>query len=253
MAGVVCLAGWQVWLTARLLEQDRNLELQRTREHLGETADLAMAKLVGTLGDWDFALHDLNALPPSSALLTRLPKGATFILVSRSGIEVWPRRPVLFVPVPPQVREAELQPALQAADQLEFREQQFDRAIALLQPLALRPDTRGEALLRIARIESKSNRKLRALETYQALKSQTILNPAGTPYALLALTARCRLLRDLGRESDARAEAAMLRDRLLEGRWPLSREVFEYYWSELGSLDIAAGQPPRGPFRRPER
>jgi hypothetical protein len=40
LAGVVCLAIWQIWLTLRLTEQERNPELQRSRERLEQIADL---------------------------------------------------------------------------------------------------------------------------------------------------------------------------------------------------------------------
>ena len=49
LAIVVCLAIWQVWLTWRLMEQDRNLAVQRSREHLGQIADLAVAQLASML------------------------------------------------------------------------------------------------------------------------------------------------------------------------------------------------------------
>jgi hypothetical protein len=52
----VCLALWQVWLTVRLMEQDRNLELQRSRERLGQIADLALAQLSRSLADWENGL-----------------------------------------------------------------------------------------------------------------------------------------------------------------------------------------------------
>jgi len=35
----------------RLLEQDQNLESQRSHDRLGEIADLALAQLAGSLGD----------------------------------------------------------------------------------------------------------------------------------------------------------------------------------------------------------
>ena len=50
LGGVACLALWQVWLTVRLLEQDQSLELQRSRERLGEIADLALVHLSRGLG-----------------------------------------------------------------------------------------------------------------------------------------------------------------------------------------------------------
>jgi signal transduction histidine kinase len=39
-------------------------------------------------------------------------------------------------------------------------------------------------------------------------------------------------------------EARSLRSALLEGRWPLRRGAFEYYWAELSVLGIGTGQPP---------
>ena len=95
LALVVCLAGFQVWLTVRLMEQDRNLEIQRSRERLTQIADLAVGQLGNTLGDWDLGLHELYSLPPSPTMLTRLPAGATFVLMSQSTITVYPHKPLL--------------------------------------------------------------------------------------------------------------------------------------------------------------
>ncbi len=244
LAGVVCLAGWQVWLTLRLLEQDRNLELQRSRERLGAIGDLAVAHLAATTADWDLGLHDLTALPPPSPLEARFPKGATFLLISREGITVYPRRPLLFKPALPAAPDLPAN-AFDAADKLELREQQYDKAIAALLPLALASATRPEALLRIARIESKTNRLEAALDTYQRLTGEDAIDPSGTPYALLAAAAHCRILVGQGRRREASTEAEALRKGLLDGRWPLSREAFEYQWSELNRLEISARQAPQ--------
>jgi signal transduction histidine kinase len=244
LAGVVCLAGWQVWLTVRLLEQDQNLESQRSRDRLGEMADLALAQLTGSLGDWDLGLHELNSLPLSSSMQARFPKRATFILVSEKGIATYPQRPLLFSPVIP-VAQKELPEDFDPVDELELREQQYDRAIALLMPLVLRSATRAEALLRLARIKYKTNQADAALDIYKKLADEDALTPAGTPYALLAVSARCRILSELGRQREAQAEAVSLRRSLLEGRWPLSRETFEYHWANLNSLGLEAGQPPK--------
>jgi signal transduction histidine kinase len=243
LAGVVCLAGWQVWLTVHLLEQDQNLESQRSHDRLGEIADLALAQLTRSLGDWDIGLHELNSVPPSHSMQSRFPRGATFILVSEKGIATYPRRPLLFTPVIP-VAQKELSEAFDPVDELELREQQYDRAIALLKPLALKPETRAEALLRLARIEYKTNHADAALDTYKKLAGEEALTPSGTPYALLAVSARCRILKELGRLQETEAEAVNLRRSLLEGRWPLSRETFEYHWANLNSFGVEAGQPP---------
>lgn len=244
LAGIVCLAGWELWLTLRLLDQDRDLELQRSHDRLGEIADLEVAQLARNLDDWDLRLHQLNSLPASSAQPARFPPNATLVVVSQGDVQVYPRKPLLFTPAPPAA-SAQLSADFDPVDELELREQQYDRAIAVLRPLALRPATRPEALLRKARIELKINRKEAALATYQSLAAETGFNPSGTPYALLAATARCRILEELGRKLEASAEAGALRNALLEGRWPLSREAFEYHWSELDGLGIPAGQPPK--------
>jgi signal transduction histidine kinase len=244
LGAVVCLAGWQVWLTVRLLEQDSNLELQRSRERLGAIADLAVAQLAGELADWDLSLRELNALPMSASLQARFPKGATFILISQNSIEVYPQRPLLFTPALP-VAPAQSLRVFDAADELELREQQFDRAIALLQPLTLKSATRPEALLRIARIDSKTGKREAAIKTYESLAGEASLNPSGTPYSLLAISAKCRIFKELGIRQEAAKEAEILRTGLLEGRWPLSREAFEYQWSALDRLGISVPPPPK--------
>ena len=126
LAGVVSLAVWQVWLTVRLLEQDQSLESQRSHDRLGEIADLALAQLTGSLGDWDLGLHELNSLPPPPSIQARFPKGSTFILVSEKGITTYPDRPLLFTPIVP-VAQKELPEAFDPVDELELREQQYDR------------------------------------------------------------------------------------------------------------------------------
>lgn len=244
LTGVVCLAAWQVWLTWRLIEQDQNLELQRSRERLDQIADLALAQLAENLDKWDLSLHELNSLPPSPSLQQRLPAGSTFILISQGSVIVYPRRPVLFTPERPAAQASSFR-AFDTIDELELREQQYDRAITALQPLAREKATRPEALLRVARIENKTNRKEAALDTYKSLAGEDTLNPSGTPYALLASTARCRILSELGRQQEARQEAEAIRDGLLAGRWPLGYDAFGYYWSQLDSLGISAGQPPK--------
>jgi signal transduction histidine kinase len=244
LAGVVSLAVWQVWLTVRLLEQDQSLESQRSHDRLGEIADLALAQLTGSLGDWDLGLHELNTLPPPPSIQARFPKGSTFILVSEKGIAIYPKRPLLFTPIVPIVPK-ELPDAFEPADELELREQQYDRALALLKPLVLKPATRAEALLRQARIEYKTNQADAALDAYKKLANEGAFTPSGTPYALLALSARCRLLKELGRQREAQTEAVILRRSLLQGRWPLSRETFEYHWANLSSFGLDVEQPPK--------
>lgn len=244
LAGVLCLAGWQVWLTLRLLEQDKRLELQHSHERLDQIADLGLAQLTGSLADWELGLHELKTLPPTPVLRDRFPKGATFIVVSEKEIKTYPRRSLLFTPVLP-TPPAEVPGAFDPIDELELRELQYNRAIALLKPLVVRPATRAGALLRLARIQYKANQPKAALDTYTKLAGEDSLTPSGLPYALLAASARCRLLIELGRKHEAQTEALGLRGSLLEGRWPISRETFEYHWADLTSLGLGVEQPPK--------
>jgi signal transduction histidine kinase len=246
LAGVLCLAGWQVWLTLRLLEQDRRLELQHSHERLDQIADLGLAQLTDSLEDWESSLHELNTLPPTPALRGRFPRGATLIVVSEKEIKTYPQRSLLYTPVLP-TPPAEVPGVFDPVDELELREQQYNRAMALLKPLLVWPATRAGALLRLARIQYKASQPEAALDTYAKLAGQDSLTSSGLPYALLAASARCRILKELGREPEAQKEALSLRGSLLEGRWPISRETFEYHWTALNNLGLEVGQPPQDP------
>ncbi len=229
------------------MEQDRNLELQRSRERQEQIADLSTAQLARSLGDWDLGVRELNSLPPSSPLAARLPAHATLVVVTRDSVRSYPQRSLVFVPS--SLVAAAMTPDLfDAADELELREQQFARAIAALTPLANQSATRAEALLRVARIQRKAIHPDAALATYTSLERESGINTTGTPYSLLAANAKCRLLTDLGRRKEASTAAELIHAGLLRGRWALSREVFEYQWSELDRLGVPAGKPPESEF-----
>jgi signal transduction histidine kinase len=81
---------------------------------------------------------------------------------------------------------------------------------------------------------------------------ETTVSPDGVPYALLAAGARCELLADgHDRDHDPRSSATVtgateqLRAALVEGRWPLHRATFEYYWAEVNHLRHTAENPPK--------
>ncbi|MDQ2947037.1 MAG: HAMP domain-containing histidine kinase, partial [Acidobacteriota bacterium] len=244
LAIVVGLAIWQTRLTWLLMEQDRNLAAQRSRERLEQVADLAVAQLAGTLSDWELSVRELDTMPPPAALQARLSAGGTFILLKRGSVATYPSKPLLFVPEPPPATR-ELSNDFDSADGLEFQEQRYDQAILVLRPLTGQSATRPEALLRLARLERKLNRAEAALGTYQQLTHEGAVSWSGVPYALLAAGARCEVL---GGVSDSRrlmAEAESLRTALLAGKWPLRRDTFEYYWSEQNRLRRASGDPPR--------
>jgi len=227
LAVVAGLAVWQVWLTWRLMEQDRNLAEQRARERLEQIADLGLAQLNSTLGAWELDLREPETLAPT---------GTVILLSLPSGSETYPARPLLFVPAPPG---GALLPAgaFDAAEKLEFRQQNYDAAVEALRPLVERPETRAEALLRIARLERRLGHTDAALAAYERMTGETAVSPDGVPYALIAEGARCELIP---------LTCANLRSALLAGRWPLRRETFEYYW---GTKD----EPPKEAVALAER
>jgi signal transduction histidine kinase len=232
LAAVVCLAVWQIWLTWRVMEQDRNLAAGRARDRLEQIADLALAHLRATLADWDLSLHETEALPPTDALKSRLPPNGAFILLTPpAAITTYPFRPLLFAASPPAAGPA-LDRAFDTPDRLEFREQKYDQAIAALRSLVEHPASRAEALLRIARLERRLGNAGRAIATYDRMSGETAVSPDGVPYALIAAGARCEMLPE---------SCADLRATLLAGRWPMRRETFEYYW---GAKDV----PPKQDF-----
>jgi len=79
------------------------------------------------------ALASFSASQGAGGTCARFPKGATFILISQNSVKVHPQRPLPFTPALRVVPARSLR-AFNAADELELREQQFDRAMALLQP-----------------------------------------------------------------------------------------------------------------------
>lgn len=244
LAVVACLAIWQVWLTWRLMEQDRNLAAQRSRERLGQFADLAVAQLGGQLGDWDLNLRELNALPPSASLKAKFPVGGTLVILEHQSVAADPSRPLLFVPEAPS--GSPMPDVFEAAARFEFREQNYERAIEALQPLTRQPAARAEAFLRIARLERRLHHTDAALAAYDRMLQEATVSPDGVPYALLAAGARCELLADTYDPRHSPAEATdWLRSALIQGRWPLHRATFEYYWAEVNRLRHTADDPPK--------
>jgi hypothetical protein len=63
LALVACLAFWQVWLTWRSMEQERNLTRRQARDCVNQGADLAVAQPASRLARWDFSLCELDRLP----------------------------------------------------------------------------------------------------------------------------------------------------------------------------------------------
>ena len=239
MAIVVGLAIWQVRLTWRLMEQDRNLAAEQSRERLEQTADLAVAQIASSLGEWDLQLRELEVQPQLDASTGTPRREITRVVIARQFVSTSPKKALLFVPDPPP--PAVIEDAFENAGRLEFQEQNYQLAIEALRPLTRQHGATGaEAWLRTARLERRLNRSAAALAAYDQLLTETALSPDGVPYALLTAGARAEL-----KPAAGTAQLEFLHRALLEGRWLIRRETFEYYWAEVNRLRGRSDQPPQ--------
>lgn len=112
--------------------------------------------------------------------------------MTHTASALYPNQPLLFVSEPAAANP--LPRGFETVESLEFLGQKHSEAIRALRPLAEQPTTRGEALLRIARLERRLIHPAPALAVYDQLNREQSVNPDGVPYALLGTGAQCELL-----------------------------------------------------------
>jgi signal transduction histidine kinase len=153
---------------------------------------------------------------------------------------------------------------IQAAQQLEFREKDYARALAAyrrcLQP-ASDPLLRGIILNAIARVQKKSGLLKDAVSTYKNIVRDCgrVIIPGGLPLVPSASLEICLLSRELGNSPDSLQTSLGLYRSLLHQEWKLERAEFDFFAERAktlvqealsslpGSLDLAAF---RGEFQR---
>ena len=227
------------WLGWRLLAQEETLENQLAQNRLGQRADALLTEFLRRIAETEASLSRIGpALPTESP---ESSQGGLLVSFSKAGVEVQPRGQLLYRPAAPPLEL--LDAALVAeADKLEFQTSDFKTARAALSALTMHQDglVRAEALLRLARVQSKSGQKPEALNTYAKLANENRMSPSEAPYALLSRFARCELLAALHQEAAAKQEASLLVAGLESGEWPVGKESFAWYDSRARKL---AGQP----------
>ncbi len=204
----ITVLGWLAW---RLIDQDRLLESQRSQERLEEAADRLVATLCSVLAEAGEHLDTWDSPP-------RPPQGA-LVVVSRNGsIETFGGK-VLFSPVRSPAPEANPDIFFDG-ELMEFAQARPGAALEIYRRLALSisPAIRAGALVRIARIHRRMGDSKSMQAAYRKLASISNANVAGAPAELVARTEM--------------KDASLARD-LLNGRWQISREQFEFYWSEV--------------------
>jgi signal transduction histidine kinase len=213
-----------VWLSWRLLAQDRALENQRIQERLEGAADLIITSLDLGLSEIENRLS-LVSDPGDHALSVSFGPGE---------VKTHPGGHLLYYPVVPQVRES---PAtvFAAGESLEFRQQDYFGAIAAFRALALSKDPliRAGALLRLGRNLRKNNQFPEALAVYEELARLGSTPVGGDLAELLAREAKCALLKELNRLSELQHAASSLDADLQQGRWQLDRISYQFHSQEV--------------------
>lgn len=234
----ILVTGALGWLGWRLLSQEEALERQRSRDRLQEIADGIAAGFVSALGEAQDRLAAIGTSASASDTTAIQDKpGAILVLLSRNGAQTIPDKRLLYYPVTPAPEP--LDERFSEPERLEFQSNSLDAAAAALSSLAQdqRVQTRAEALLRLARVQTKSKRIHEALATYARLQSVEAVSQAEVPYALLGRFARIQLMTDTGVSSaDQAREAEGLLGDLHSGRWRLRGESYAFYTAAVQKL-----------------
>ena len=207
---VTCVpAATMLGLGWALLEHDRRLETQYKQERREQAADRAVRSLQAVLSD--------------PALFQTAP-GAGAILV------FYPSGPMMFRPEFRVFPEASLD-VYQEGETIEYRQGDPKGAAEVYRRLtgAKAPAVRAGAWVRLARTLRKARDHTGALAAYGELARFEDVAAAGWPATLAAAWGRCTILEDLKREEELRESARWLRQRLDEGRWPLTRAVYDIF------------------------
>ncbi len=228
-----------LWISWRVLAQDRALETQQIEQRVERAADIATAALQRAVASSERRLIEASK---------DWPEGAVVMTARGDTVRVWPAGRVAYFPVASQLPELPVAP-FAAAEAVEFKQRNPVRAAALYRDLARlnRPDVRAGALLRLARCLRTSRRLADSLAVYAQLLDEDGWGFEGMPLSLVARQARCTLLEALDQADDLRREADALALDLQRGRWQLTRAVAELYARDAASWGVTplAGQPER--------
>lgn len=251
MALLLLALGWLGWL---LLDQDRLLEDQRTRERV----DAAVAELEDALADGIAAERsrlDEIAEAISSGQGTDVPQildtlrgPLTLIHFSVDRTTAMPEHGLRYLPV---TRKPEsLPPQFARADRLEFQQQDYPAAMRLLTPMvgSSNRHVQASALMRLGRISRRDGRIDDALTYYETLAGFTGQTIATAPADWLGRYARCAIFEVENRLAELTAETSRLAAVLTAGGRHASATTYRFYvaaatrWAGLaGRSDLAAG------------
>ena len=212
------------WLGKDLLQQDRELENQRQRDRIENTANTLADLFDRTLSAWE---NVQSGAGPGT--VPTLPRDAIFLILDSRGAL---RQQSVRLPYYPVIADPERSTNLfAAAEAQEFRDNDPAQAAEAYRALASGrdPSIRGAALMRLARSLRAQQKTQEALLVYGEIAAMGESRVAGDPAELLARRERVTLYRLAGDEQAAERERKMLASVLSEGRFVIDRATFDLY------------------------
>jgi signal transduction histidine kinase len=206
-------------LGAQILRQERVVERQQAAEALTLAADR-------------FALGIEGVLAGIEGPLSR-GEGVRF---TRNGIIGSPEFGPVYQPtIAPRFADITKIPDVIAdTEKLEYRDP--DAAISAYLQLADEdrpPPIRAIALRNLGGLFGKRNDRAAALRAYENLERLGSLSVSGQPAAIVALLGRAQIYEQAGMTEDLQREAGNFSRELYSGHWPVDRDWFDYYRTDL--------------------
>jgi signal transduction histidine kinase len=224
---VTVALGWAGW---RLLDLQRAIDEQRTRERLESTADTAAASFLRRLAETGERLSAWVS-SPSSALPA--VDGAVVVGIRPDGINVSPPGGLPYLPVATQ-----RSPTVEMFASLEAMEfgGSLERARAAYQALTSdrNPSVQAGGLLRLGRVQRRMKDLTGALSTYQRLVQLGAVDSGDLPAELAGLHGLRATYLGMADRQQANVVGRQILLGLDSGRWPITRGAAELYREPFG-------------------
>jgi len=215
------------WLAVRVVQQDRDVELQRGRERLEVIAGrLAL--------DIDRRFQDLE-----EQLVRGPATEIAGVTLRSSGFEAGGGFKPLYQPIE-AADDALPASYLDTAQAAEFQRHNLSEATAIYRRLAVTPSpaARASALIGLARVLRQRGDRSGALAAYADLQQLGNVIVAGQPAALIARQGRCKLHEEAGERDELSRCARELAQALDGGGWRIDRATFDVYREMLGRWHV---------------
>jgi signal transduction histidine kinase len=226
------------WFGLRLIEQDRELEAQQTRQRVERAADLAVTALDRVVRAWESRLASITPTWREPAV----------------AVTFEPERPIraapalAFWPTPVALPEAPAS-AFAEGEALEFRARDFAAAAEVYRRQARSQDplVRAGATTRLARALTALGRGGEAREILAALANADDIGAHGVPASLVAAYRIARSLEGAGEREALSRVAGELAAGLDRGRWKIAGDVFGLYRADAVRWGAGAPEQPHWP------